>query len=141
MSAEITDHGGPSALESPESDSQSNADPGKEVADSNQSPNAGGKELGADLTSTESTLDLPEASESDAFEGNSNPDNEPTSSQEISKQAPTTDEDEDEESPLEGNSGDSEDDDYPLFEGGSPRGRIVSTVVGRPPQKPKPRPK
>ncbi|KIM46853.1 hypothetical protein M413DRAFT_440428 [Hebeloma cylindrosporum] len=145
MSPEITDHGGPRAPESPETDLQSNVDPVKQVTDTNnRSPTIGRKELGADLTSTEATLDLREICESNGFEGNSNPDNEPTLSQEIPKQAPTGDEDEDSplnDVPPEGNAGDSEDDDFPVFEGGFPRGRIVSTVVGRPPPKPKPRPK
>jgi len=114
-------------------------DPVKQAAnhDHSQSPTVCAQELSADSMRKEATLDLPELSENDGFESDLNPDNEPTPSQEILKSGtaitspcclsahgftpvPTTGEDEDfgiDEIPQEGHSGDSGDDDLPIFEG------------------------
>ena len=152
MPAEITGHGVPRlvvgyyyrrsinifcrALEEPETDLQPNVDPTANH-DHSQSPTVCAQELDADSMREEDTLDLPKLSENDGSEGNSNPDNEPTPSQEISKPGMaitslcclsahaftpvlTIDEDEEfriNEVPQEGNSGDSGGDDLPIFEG------------------------
>ena len=126
-------------LEDPETDLQPNVDPVKQAAghDHSQLPTVCAQELGADSMRKEATLDLPKLSENDGFEDNLNPDNEPTPSQEISKPGmaitspcclsayaftpvPTICEDEDfgiDEIPQEGDSGDSGDNDLPIFEG------------------------
>jgi len=155
MPAEITDHGAPRSvvgyyyrrnidifcrvLEEPDTNLQPNVDPIKQAVnhDHSQSPTVYAQELGAYSMRKEATFDLPKLSENDGFEGNSNPDNEPTPPQEISKPgmaitspcclsahaftpAPTIGEDEGlriDKVPQEGNSGDSGGDDLPIFEG------------------------
>jgi len=101
------------------------------------SPASGAEDLDADSSSTEATLDGAKFSE---IEDSSNPNTETTLSQEIEDPAAVVGGDED--SVLqEPNYGDSGDDDPPPFEGYSPKGRISSSVSGRPPPKPKPRPR
>ena len=74
-------------LECPDVDVQPNVEPIKQAAniDHSQWPTVCALELSADSMRKEATLDLPKLSENDEFEGTSNPDNEPTPSQEILK--------------------------------------------------------
>ena len=126
-------------VEEPEIDLQPNVDPVEQAAnrDHSQSPTVCAQELDADSMKKEDSLDLPRLSENDGSEGNSNPDNEPTPSREISKPGMaitspcclsahaftpvlTIGEGEDfriNEAPQEGNSGVSGGDDLPIFEG------------------------